>query len=420
MKNSIVLQKIKRETVLCYLMFLVIGLRYLLPSYLSGLVDENRFVDLLFTLLSMGLIVFYFILSKSIPRPSILAVVAVYVCLIGSTLLNRGAIVKVLLHSLQVVLLCMLVDAVVRKPAAFHAFLAAVRDLTLVFYVVNFFLMYILPNGIPSITEGKEYPWFLYGSMNAAIKYVLPGICCSLILDGMQDSKRIVPRVPTLIMMIGIAVSAATVYFTATAVIADVMLLLWALGCKRLSKRAWKLYALLLLVVAVFEIAVVVTAKGGGLLAFIANIFHKPVDFNGRAPIWAKMTDFAMKKPVLGYGLLDYYALLDAVGNGYGSHNYYLDVFQQRGAVGLFVLLAMIAFPILRGWKCKTIEKPQYVLIGTCCAYAVILMTEPFYDVEYLFIPIFYALFAAASRARGLCFDQPLNATGGLYESKTA
>ena len=420
MKGSFAERKLHHETLLCYLLFLIVGFKYLLPPYLNGLAEQVRVLDLLLTLLAMGLIVFFFIWKKSIPRPSILMVAAVYLCLILSTLLNHGAIVKVLLHTLQVILLCMLVDAVRREPDAKKALLRAVRDVTLVFYVANFFLMYILPGGIPSITEGKEYPWFLYGSMNTVIKYVLPGLCCSLILDGMRERKGIVPSVPTLIMMIGLVVSAVTVYFTATAVIADVILLVWILGYRRFQKHAWKLYALALLVVAVFELAVVVGAKGGWLITLISNLFRKPLDFHGRVPLWMKMTATAAKKPLFGYGLQDFYALLDTVGNGYGSHNYYLDVFQQRGALGLFVLLCMLAVPVIRGWKQRTTEKPLYIVLGTCCAFAVILLTEPFYDVEYLFIPLFYTLFAAASRAWGLCFEQPPAAWGGNDESKTA
>ena len=405
MKGSFAERKLHHETLLCYLLFLIVGFKYLLPPYLNGLAEQVRVLDLLLTLLAMGLIVFFFLWKKCIPRPSILMVAAVYLCLILSTLLNHGAIVKVLLHTLQVILLCMLVDAVRREPDAKIALLRAVRDVTLVFYVANFFLMYILPGGIPSITEGKEYPWFLYGSMNTVIKYVLPGLCCSLILDGMRERKGIVPSVPTLIMMIGLVVSAVTVYFTATAVIADLILLVWLLGYRRFEKRAWRLYAVVLLVVAAFELAVVVGAKGSWLITFISNLFHKPVDFHGRAPFWVKMTASAAKKPLLGYGLQDYDTLLALVGNGYGSHNYYLDMFQQRGALGLFTLLLMLLVPVWRGWMQKSTERSLYVVIGTCCAFAVILLTEPFYDTEYLFIPLFYTLFAACSRARALCFE---------------
>ena len=241
MKGSFAERKLHHETLLCYLLFLIVGFKYLLPPYLNGLAEQVRVLDLLLTLPAMGLIVFFFLWKKSVPRPSILMVAAVYLCLILSTLLNHGAIVKVLLHTLQVILLCMLVDAVRREPDAKKALLRAVRDVTLVFYVANFFLMYILPGGIPSITEGKEYPWFLYGSMNTVIKYVLPGLCCSLILDGMRERKGIVPSVPTLIMMIGLVISAVTVYFTATAVIADLILLIWLLGYRRFEKRAWRL-----------------------------------------------------------------------------------------------------------------------------------------------------------------------------------
>lgn len=411
-------QKWKHDEILCYLLFAAIALKYLLPPYLNGLIEQARLLDLLLTLFAMGLVVLFFLWKKCIPQPSVLMVVAVYLCLLVSTLKNRGDFLNALLHSVQVILLCMLIDAVVRVPSAQKPFLRAVRDVTLVFYVVNFFLMYILPNGIPSISAGKAFPCYLYGNYNSVIRYVLPGLCCSLMLDSMKAKRRTVPSVPTLIVAVGIVVSAVTVYFTATAVITVLALILWALCGKRVQKHAWKLYGLALFLLAVVELVFVVGAKGGGVLTFVANVFQKPIDFHGRVRLWARMMESLGQKPWFGFGLEPYDTLQTLLGNGYGAHNYALDLFRQRGAVGLAAVLVLLVVPVVRGWK-QTVDRVLYIAIGACCAYTVLLLMEPCYDTEYLMIPLFYALFAAGTRAKGLSFDRP-KGQGGQDASEAA
>ena len=406
MKGSRIEQKLKHEELFCYLIFLLIGIKYLLPSYLNGLLEQMRILDLLLTLFCIGLIVFFFLWKKTVPKLSILIVALVYLCLLLSTGLNRGNLLNAFLHSVQVLLLCMLVDAVVRTPKAQKPFLRAVRDVTLVFFTVNFFLMYLLPNGIPSISEGKVYPQYLYGNYNAVIRYVLPGLVCSLILDGMRERKRIVPSIPTWILSVGILISAVTVYFTATAVVTDLLLILWALLYRPFRRHAWKLYGLALLLAAIFELVFVVGAKGSGVLTFVATLFHKPVDFHGRIPLWTKMLISIREKPVFGYGLQTYDMFLKLLGNGYGSHNYVLDMLQQRGLVGLLAILALLFVPAMRGIARTEIDRPLYMVIGACCAFTVQLLFEPCYEAEYLFIPLFYLLFDACTRPKAPCFEQ--------------
>ena len=383
--------KINKKNAVYYVLFLFAILRYLFPYYIRKVVESVYIVDLAFEILTVGLIILLFVLNNKFPKPTILIIAAIYLWFFIVTLVNGGKLYISFVHGIQLVMLCVLMDIVTDNEDMIEPFLRVVRDVTLIFYISNFFVMILLPNGIPSISAGNSYPWYLYGNVNATIKCIMPGICASLILDSRK--KRII-SIPSVIMIAGVIVTAFTVYFTATAVIADLIVIVWVFGHKLFEKRKWKLYAAAFIVIFAFEAIVVFGAGGTGILPYVTAIFHKDATFSGRTPLWARTLSEFIKKPVLGYGYRSYYELYGAVGNGYGCHNYYLDMLYQRGIIGLGLILVLFITPIVRGWKKDEGSRSVYILVGICIAYAVMFLAEPFYDYEFLFIPIFYALFS--------------------------
>ena len=383
--------KINKKNAVYYVLFLFAILRYLFPYYIKKVVESVYIVDLSFEILTVGLIILLFILNNKFPKPSIIIIAAIYLWFFITTLINGGNIYIAFIHGAQLVMLCVLMDIVTDNEDMIEPFLRVVRDVTLLFYIINFFVMILLPDGIPSISVGTSYPWYLYGNVNATIKYIMPGLCASLILDSRK--KRII-SVPSVIMIAGIIVTAFTVYFTATAVIGDLIVIAWVFGHKLFEKRKWKLYAAAFLMVFVFETVVVFGTRGSGVLPYITAIFHKDATFSGRTPLWVRTCSEFVQKPVSGYGYRSYDELFSAVGNGYGCHNYYLDIMYQRGIIGLVLILALFITPIVCCWKKKVESRSVYILIGICIAYAVMFLAEPFYDYEFLFIPIFYVLYS--------------------------
>ena len=411
--------RLKGNTIQYYVLFLLITFKYLLPPYLNSFVEQTTILDMVLTMLPVGLIALFFILKNRVPKASLLLIIAIYASLLFSTAKNGGNLVNSGLHSVYVLMICLLLDVINENDIMLESFLAAVRDITFFFCLANSLVMIILPEGIPSISEGKLYPCFLYGNVNATIKYIIPGIGCSLILDRRHRRKA---SFSTIFLIASVIVSAVMVYFTATAVIADLFIVMWMLGEKWIRKRAWRKYAAVLFVVCLFEFLVVFGTGGSVFVSLITKVLHKSITFSGRAPLWKRTFNLFVKKPLFGYGFKPYADLEKAIHNGYGCHNYYLDILYQRGLVGMGIILIMIVVPVCRGWNKEVTSPSLYVLLGVASAYALMLLMEPFYDTEYIFIPVFYALFFSFSVNKKKMGKNPRLQKlygGGYYERET-
>ena len=318
-------------------------------------------------------------------------VVVIYLWFFITTFINNGNKYIALSHGIQVILLCILMDIVTDNEDMLDIFLKVVRDITLIFYIINIVSIILFPNGIPSISEGKFYPWYIYGNVNATIKYVMPGLCTSLILDS-KKNKTV--SIFSLILIVGVIATALTVYFSATAVIADIIVVIWVLGYKQFKNKTWNKYAFVYIILFAFGVIVVFGSGGSNLLSYISSIFNKDVTLSGRTALWARAFSSFIKNPIYGYGYKSFYELERVLGNGYGCHNYYLDMLFQRGVIGLGLILIMFVTPIICCRKKKLNSKSVYLLIGICIAYTVMFLSEPFYDFEFIFIPMFYVLFS--------------------------
>ena len=386
--------RLDKKFISYYWLFFLMVAKFLLPYFIARVVESHMVIDFGFTLFSILLMLAFFVSRKRVVKPTIILIVLIYVTLIFSTMINHGSLFHVFWHSVQVILLCILVDTISDEDIMLDAFLTMVRGFTLVFFVINFIVMAILPEGIPSISVGKLLPWYLYGNVNSTIKYILPGICCSLILDNRKNRKF---SISSFILMAGIIVSALTVYFTATAVIGDVIIMLWILGYKWFSKKTWRKYSLVYGVSILFELFVVLSTGTTAFTTFITTLFRKSITFSGRTYLWAREYLQFIRQPIFGYGYVSFADTERIIGNGNGAHNYYLDLLYQRGVVGLVVFALLLLIPIIRGWKRNSESKTIYIITGVCCACAVMFLSEPFYVSENLVIPMFYILFSSFS-----------------------
>lgn len=385
---------IDKKYISTYVIFAVMLIKYLLPYFINRVLESYALLDLMVTLLSVALMTVFLITRRKAVKITILSILLMYGALFISTAINGGNVYRVFLHVVEVLLLCMFIDSILEDELALNVFLTVIRDITLLFYIINFFVIILMPNGIPSISVGKLFPWYLYGNVNTTIKYLLPGICCSLVLDE-RKGRRI--SIPTLIFLAGVIVSAFTLYFTATALIADLFIILWVVFYRQLNKGVWKKYSIVLVIAAIFEYFVVFNTKGSVFVEFITSFFNKTITLSGRTTLWARAYYYFRQNPIWGHGFLSGADLEGYIGNAYGCHNYYLDLLFQRGVVGLILFLLLLVVPVIRGWSQGSKSKSVYLLMGICAACVIMLLAEPFYDVEPMFIPMFYELYSSFS-----------------------
>ena len=311
-----------------------------------------------------------------------------------ATAVNRGYIGNVIIHSLHVLMLCLAVDIISKDESQLIGFLKAVRDITLVFYVANFIFTVIYPHGIPALTESPLFPTFLYGNVNSTIKYIIPGICCSCVLDN-KNHKRI--SAVTLIFILGIFENAIRVYMTATAVVAALFILLWVL-CKNwiVGKEKW-IYLAILISLALFEFLIVLNKNSAEFVTLLTMTFKKTADFSGRRKLWDNTIRLIQEKWLWGYGYKTRDFLKQNIGNYSGSHNYFLDVIFQRGIFGEILFVSIITAPFFLIKK-RVLSDGQYILLGVCAACYLMFLIEPFFTTEYLIIPIIYLLVASLNK----------------------
>ena len=381
-----------------YVLFFLILLRYLLPPFFSNMVEDIGVLDLLLTGVSFVATIYLLVRSKKVFTFPIILFALFCGSLVVSTFLGRAEFFTALVHAAEVGLLCLVVNVALYDEEKGVAFLLVVRDAAGAFALLNLLLMALVPAGIPVFTTDAEFPFFLYGNVNSTIKYVIAGLCCAVLIDA-KFHKKI--SIATAALLINVFFMAATVYFTATAVLGELFILAWILMRPLLEKRSRIFYALVVLFVIFIELAVVIFFDSSGIAPLIAKVFHKTPTFSNRSELWHRTWNGILRSPLIGHGLQNEDTLARNTGNFFGSHNYYLDILYQRGMIGFSFLALIILAPL---WKLKRsvrLSRTTYILMGFCCACLIMFLAEPFFTSEYMILPMFYAFVAMVYKDAG-------------------
>ena len=332
---------------------------------------------------SMTVMLIHIVVRGMIVHVSLLLVVLSYFIFFISTLINRGSWMGSIYLSLYTIVECIFLTSLIKREKEMYIYLLVVRDITLFFAIANLIVGIIMPQGIPSISAFSEHGQFLYGNVNSIMRCVMPGLCCSLIIDS-KNGKKFSFR--TILLFVSFFYFCFNIYFMATGFMGIITLIGWVIF-RNIIKPNYKKAYLCIVVAVLFMEALVVFLFGKseyGLL--ISGLFMKQ-GFSGREILWSNILYLIPKKLILGYGLMGEEQLLSFIGNSYGSHNYFLDVLFQRGVLGIIPLLLLFAIPLIL--KKREISGVTNVLLGVCCSYLVMFLMEPFIGTEFLHLPIF-------------------------------
>ncbi|MDY3006750.1 O-antigen ligase family protein [Anaerococcus porci] len=373
----------KKKLFYCVLYFFMF-IFYLLPPTVIDL--NSSYIISAFKIISYALIIGNAVFNPIVKSKSLNIIIAYNAILILSTFINGGDIIEATKHAIVIILVCYSISIILLDKNKKIAFIRIVRDVSLVFFIINIFLLIKYPYGIPSITYDSNFPNFLYGNVNSTIKYIIPGMCCSSILDLKYNNKKI--SIHTFIFLFGIFYQAFNIYFTLTALISSTFIIIWTilvLYKKEISIKS--MYTLILIFILLVEAMIILNAD---IFGHIAAIFGKNSNLSGRTQLWLNTINNVFKKIIFGYGALEDSELVKITGNFYGAHNYFLDILLQRGIIGLILLLKLILYPI-KIYKYKGTVAID-VLMGYCLSCILIFLSEPIYLKEYLIIPIIYSL----------------------------
>lgn len=374
--------RINRNKLRYYICYFFMFLIFLIPPAFNELYP-GRLLDSI-KIVSYSLLAINPIISKKIYNKSLNLIIAFNISLIVATIINKGNIRDGIIHASIIILICYNMTIILKDEIKREAFLYAIRDITLVFFVINIIVLFIYPNGITSITYDPLFPNFLYGNVNSTIKHIVAGMCCSTIIDA-KKHKNV--SLASLIFLFGIFYQAFKIYFTATSVIATIFLILWIYMIKKKKIKPKEVFLLLVFLIFIMEILFVFSPSFSEL---ISRLFRKSTNLSNRTLLWENIKILILDKIFLGYGVLDDYTIVRLIGNFYGAHNYFLDIQFQRGLVGLSILIMIILYPIFsyKGKRNVVID----MLLGYSIFCQLIFLSEPIYNKEQFIIPIFFSL----------------------------
>ena len=129
-------RKIMEGSIGKYFIFFLITLPYLMPQYIETIIGDNSILSFGLNLISVTTIVFYFLRNynyfiKSDLTSGLLIILflAEYGVFLGSTISNHGPLRPALSHSLNVLLLCLVVSLVTRNETDLYYFLRTVQTI---------------------------------------------------------------------------------------------------------------------------------------------------------------------------------------------------------------------------------------------------------------------------------------------------
>lgn len=255
-----------------------------------------------------------------------------------------------------------------------------------IYTITNLISIFIFPNGIPSIVDFSNSPMYIFGNIHSFIKLALPGLCFAFLYDLLKYKKI------TLKSRILFLVAWFTVIYTwsVTSILGLTIFSFILLVKIRKWKLSYNYYIILVLSLCATAFLIFFRYESS-ILEYILGLFGKDLTFSNRDRLWNNAINSVSESLIFGYGVLNPLEIWELVGNRYGSHNYYLDTV-LRGGLLSFVLL--ISGLIYLGKKIKKYENNiiTRVLVGVCCAYFVMFITEPFMSTEFIFLSIFFIL----------------------------
>lgn len=373
-----------------YIFFGMMLASFLVPQYISAVFPV---LGTLMSAISLVLILLFLGLNfKKINFPFVFLTNSFLLWVLVITFcLNKRNTFPFMFQEWKTLLLSCVVCCVVRSRKEISlSFLLVIRDMTFLFFALDVLILLIFRNGLPNggfIFDGIG-PYSLYGNVNATIRSIFPGILCSIIFDCINKRKY---GFITLMFFVGYMYIFLFVYHMVTGFVALVILILWCLFYKIVSKKLKLFYLIYVILLGFVEYGIIsLVTYGSGWITHVALFFGKSTDFSGRYFVWRRAILLIKESPFWGQGFIQYDSLRALLLNGYGAHNYYFDIGINGGLVGQILFVIVLLCPLVL-MKKKRVNKLQYVLLGGWISLISMLLSEPLRGWEFLFIPILCA-----------------------------
>lgn len=346
-------------------------------STLQGL--ENLFVG--WKILSAA-VCFVFVVSYmwSYSRlPKLVAFVSLFeICIVVSTLINRGDLMRALIDMVSIVSYTALLILGIKYNGS--GIVHLLSRLLGVLLLINLLSVVLFPTGLPAdLYTNPENPLYFMVIDNGSALFLSFSIAIFAI-DGLisQGAVRLGGKILILCAMLnGVLVKSATAIFTVALICIALLFILKSDFSKHQNPAI-----LFLVYIGVF--IYLITMQDNIVSEFILkNIFNRSANFTGRYFLWESAINMIKAQPWFGYGrsAQDY---ISAWGGYFSSHNYVLETLLQGGIVSLGFFILTVIFAIKKSLYTRHLKITAVLVFGLVTVLIAALMEATVHSV-YIF-----------------------------------
>ena len=346
-------------------------------STLQGL--ENLFVG--WKILSAA-VCFVFVVSYmwSYSRlPKLVAFVSLFeICIVVSTLINRGDLMRALIDMVSIVsYTALLILGIEYNGSGIVHLLSRLLGVLL---LINLLSVVLFPTGLPAdLYTNPENPLYFMVIDNGSALFLSFSIAIFAI-DGLisQGAVRLGGKILILCAILnGVLVKSATAIFTVALICIALLFILKSDFSKHQNPAI-----LFLVYIGVF--IYLITMQDNIVSEFILkNIFNRSANFTGRYFLWESAINMIKAQPWFGYGrsAQDY---ISAWGGYFSSHNYVLETLLQGGIVSLGFFILTVIFAIKKSLYTRHLKITAVLVFGLVTVLIAALMEATVHSV-YIF-----------------------------------
>ena len=346
-------------------------------STLQGL--ENLFVG--WKILSAA-VCFVFVVSYmwSYSRlPKLVAFVSLFeICIVVSTLINRGDLMRALIDMVSIVSYTALLILGIKYNGS--GIVHLLSRLLGVLLLINLLSVVLFPTGLPAdLYTNPENPLYFMVIDNGSALFLSFSIAIFAI-DGLisQGAVRLGGKILILCAILnGVLVKSATAIFTVALICIALLFILKSDFSKHQNPAI-----LFLVYIGVF--IYLITMQDNIVSEFILkNIFNRSANFTGRYFLWESAINMIKAQPWFGYGrsAQDY---ISAWGGYFSSHNYVLETLLQGGIVSLGFFILTVIFAIKKSLYTRHLKITAVLVFGLVTVLIAALMEATVHSV-YIF-----------------------------------
>ncbi len=314
-------------------------------------------------------VMFLFLRKKFLLKGFIKYIFIYYLIIILSTLVSNGDLYLLLCETV-INLTTILIWNSFNKDE-FREYLPVLVFALEVLTYINFIIILRFPDGL--FNQGFIRKYFLFGHVNIAIRYLLPGCCFNLIRTYMYNNK-IDKRCFVYLIIVFLTL---IITWPVTAILGFTIFIFSFLLMRKNIRFTNILSPINTMLVSAFSTYMIIYVKIQDLFAsLISNILHKDLTFSGRTDIWDTAIAYIKKSPFYGYGRLTSSERTE-VFNATSAHNQYLNFLFEGGVFMVILISISLISTSLKLKKCSN-KAIKSILCATIVSYLFMWIAEPF------------------------------------------